>query len=618
MISNSVSPASGGGVRLYKFNNSTPNKLAHTDNSIRLRSPKGSPTKRKLTLFAHCIEILPFIHQRVHRILPKPKTSFFSLLLIVFPIAWITFKKVTPNSSSFDVYQNPTWVQQRAFTPPPFNLQLGPNDIHAFDSTLHYLIPKSIYLPKSSNPLQIIYIGRSNVGGTIVDDNDVDVLLDALQRSSYTKVTTIYLYRPSTVNNTHPNHLLYYQQLHSFNPNIPTAIIVDWSALFRDCHILNRILHYMNRQYNYIFQYPVNSLQKKQPQKPYFILLLDSSASSRSVICNDTLHQFFPLEYIRLAKRSIVNNRRWNYTNDWVETGTLIHNTITNSSSINNIVDIGVNVNNKNILFWSGFVSQSYVNLLNIAIHGVAPKRKRMMMKHKVNTHHRPVDVSHYWSSIMSESHHYYYYNRLRQTVQGTINRSRNIMKKYNNNEKDNASRYVEFVGIDTQVEFTNADSTDSNDEGDEEVEDSAIKKSSVHVAILASSMIVVVTQADEWEDHDNRLMEALASGGMVLCDAMIAPPNGLIHKTNVVFFDSAKKLELYLKYYLDPRNDDKRREIARHGVEFALGRHRSWHVLEALLFGKALTRTDKHPLTDKGPDLRKPDLRDPPTVVSL
>ena len=66
----------------------------------------------------------------------------------------------------------------------------------------------------------------------------------------------------------------------------------------------------------------------------------------------------------------------------------------------------------------------------------------------------------------------------------------------------------------------------------------------------------------------------------------MIAAPSGLVHCRNWIN-----------TFYTIPLV---------HGVEYALGRHRSWHVLEALLFGKALTRTDKYPLTDTGPKIRK------------
>jgi hypothetical protein len=44
-------------------------------------------------------------------------------------------------------------------------------------------------------------------------------------------------------------------------------------------------------------------------------------------------------------------------------------------------------------------------------------------------------------------------------------------------------------------------------------------------------SKIVVVAQADEWEDHDDRLMEAMTSGAMVLFDSLIAPPTVLKRK---------------------------------------------------------------------------------------
>lgn len=107
----------------------------------------------------------------------------------------------------------------------------------------------------------------------------------------------------------------------------------------------------------------------------------------------------------------------------------------------------------------------------------------------------------------------------------------------------------------------------------------------------LLSSKIVVVAQRDEWEDH-YRLMESLASGALVMTDPMLAAPAGLKNKTNVIVYDSPENLKQLIKYYL--KNDEKRRAIAKKGYQLALGRHRSWHRLEEILFGKPLTHVDK------------------------
>ena len=440
----------------------------------------------------------------------------------------------------------------------------------------------------------------------------------------------------------------------------PTVFIVDWSALDRDCHLLKRILSYII----------VESELPTSSSKHTFLLLLDASASSQTKMCyynhdGDSnseviLPQLLSNTRMRLVKRSIITQRRFNYTQQWIESGSFIPNPITATPitpyDTNHDSDAPSHVYQNHILHWSGYVTQSYVQLLDRVVNDFTKRssrryktknrrrqRRRTTTETYYNRHDRPIDVTHYWKSTNGggnhEHPHYYYYNRLRQTVQRQINQTRMAMTQSSPDHSQTqdvtteSSRWVEYVGIDTKVEFVpegdssadgtehrNGDDSISNDNKEEkEVDTTAVVQSSVHVAVLASSKIVVVTQSDEYEDHDTRLFEALASGAMVLCDTMMAPPLGLVHKTNIVFFHSTSKLDQYLQYYLDPRNELQRQEIARHGLEYALGRHRSWHGLEAVLFGKALTRTDPHPLMDDGPKLRPSTTQQTlPIVVTL
>ena len=104
-----------------------------------------------------------------------------------------------------------------------------------------------------------------------------------------------------------------------------------------------------------------------------------------------------------------------------------------------------------------------------------------------------------------------------------------------------------------------------------------------------------MVTQRDEWEDH-YRLMEALSCGAMVVSDVMLAPPFGLMDRENVVYFRNLTHLKDVVTYYLN--HDQERIEIARKGWELAMGRHRSWHRLEELLFG--CPQTSVHNTTNR------------------
>ena len=111
------------------------------------------------------------------------------------------------------------------------------------------------------------------------------------------------------------------------------------------------------------------------------------------------------------------------------------------------------------------------------------------------------------------------------------------------------------------------------------------------YLEALVSSKIVVVSQRDEWEDAYS-LMESLASGALVAVDRMLAPPEGMINNTNCIFYDGMSSLRRLIRYYLN--HDTERKAIAQKGWELVMGRHRSWHRIETILFGKPLTLVDQ------------------------
>jgi hypothetical protein len=110
------------------------------------------------------------------------------------------------------------------------------------------------------------------------------------------------------------------------------------------------------------------------------------------------------------------------------------------------------------------------------------------------------------------------------------------------------------------------------------------------YIRALVSAKIVVVTQKDDWEDH-YRLFESMSCGALVFHDVMVAPPKGLTSGENIVFFNGLEELERQVIYY--SKNAKERKMIARRGWELAVGRHRSWHRMEELIFGRPLTLVD-------------------------
>lgn len=113
---------------------------------------------------------------------------------------------------------------------------------------------------------------------------------------------------------------------------------------------------------------------------------------------------------------------------------------------------------------------------------------------------------------------------------------------------------------------------------------------SDAYASTLLKAKIVIVSQRDQWEDHF-RLFEALASGAMVLMDEMLSLPHSLKDGESVVFFRSLDEMQELALYYL--RYPEERIEIARKGWEISMKKHRSWHRLEEMLFGKGVTKTE-------------------------
>jgi hypothetical protein len=108
------------------------------------------------------------------------------------------------------------------------------------------------------------------------------------------------------------------------------------------------------------------------------------------------------------------------------------------------------------------------------------------------------------------------------------------------------------------------------------------------YVRAMMSAKIVIVTQKDDWEDH-YRLFEALVCGALVIADTMLSLPRGLVDGKNIIIFSDLEQLQKLVTFYL--LHEEERKAIAKRGWHIAMGRHRSWHRIEELVFGKPLTR---------------------------
>jgi len=157
--------------------------------------------------------------------------------------------------------------------------------------------------------------------------------------------------------------------------------------------------------------------------------------------------------------------------------------------------------------------------------------------------------------------------------------RQRGIHRGDSSQLRDQTSRIVSSLGQDNLTTFAGLKG-DADNKGRSNV-------SLAYVEALLDSKIVVVAQRDNWEDH-YRLFEALVSGSMVLMDRMLSLPAGLENGTSIVEFTSAQDLRSKALYYI--HHQEERIEIARRGRSVAMSRHRTWHRIEEVIFGRSLT----------------------------
>ena len=269
-------------------------------------------------------------------------------------------------------------------------------------------------------------------------------------------------------------------------------------------------------------------------QSNSFLVYLDTTASTRITTCSG-MERLFEKSHVRIAKRSIVSGRHWNATKPWVETGQIVGNSGTQHSG-------------GSVLFSPHVLRETFVGNLS-SILGSTPSTKSTVYSS------RSTDVSHFW-----RKGDYSHYGFLRYEVSNIVTAR--------------TSRTLNRI------------------RGDEDgIEKGFVQRE--YIEFLLKSKIVVVAQNDEWEDH-YRLFESMASGALVFTDVILALPHGLRNRTNIVVYDSRSSLRRQLAYYLDPQNKEERLTIARRGWKYVMGKHRSWHRLECLLFGMARTLANK------------------------
>jgi len=287
-----------------------------------------------------------------------------------------------------------------------------------------------------------------------------------------------------------------------------------------------------------------------------YLLYADFSTSYQTVVCNaHSSKALLPWEQMCVARRSIVQGRYWNQTQQWIEPGQLLPQVVPVVPAV---------VVEHPVLHMPYFLREAFVEqLINVTMWGAAAgSAAAMWLVEEVVQGPRKTDLSHFW-----RKGDYSHYSFLRRLVGEKI-------MSYDHLVPEKHTRWVMWIM------------------GDEEhVQLHQVKEA--YVTALLSSKVVVIAQKDEWEDH-YWLMDSLASGALVLSNAMVAPPTGLINGTNIVFYDSAVLLMWLIHYYLNPEQGEEWLSIVQKGMEYVLGSQQPWHAFEWLLFGKPLTQVNK------------------------
>mmetsp|Transcript_4242 Transcript_4242/g.10073 ORF Transcript_4242/g.10073 Transcript_4242/m.10073 type:complete len:571 (-) Transcript_4242:128-1840(-) len=393
-----------------------------------------------------------------------------------------------------------------------------------------------------------------DITGSVEVDPASKLLLAGVERSEFTQLKALTFIRPN----------IQTFEMFDRDPTLPLLFLIDWGSMDRDCHRLQLVLEEIR-----------NETKASQESEEPYLLLVDSSGSTRQTGCSylfqDNDEKATPLyahtndwDRIRLAKRGIVQNRYYDRNSKTIHKGEVAPNQWKGTPTIYN----------QPVLQFPLSLRESFVMGIQNITSGmtIVPTDDRI----------RPVDVGYFWKS--GDYSHYGFYRRDIAKVVKTLHHSSLNKKK--------------GTLMENMVEIAYDDAKDM-EAGHVQVK---------HLEKLLQCKIVVVTQRDEWEDH-YRLMESLASGALVMTDAMVALPEGFVDGVNIVVYESPKQLKELIRYYLKSSNKKKRLQIATRGYQLAMGRHRCWHRLEELLFGRPLTNFLK-PDAEAPPKELPPDYR--------
>jgi hypothetical protein len=231
-----------------------------------------------------------------------------------------------------------------------------------------------------------------------------------------------------------------------------------------------------------------------------------------------------------LAKRSIVANRHWNETRQFPTSGYFIDSNIATVTA--NTADAKSNFNN--VVVVNNMHHIAYGVRTDLAQRVAHRTKFHFHVDSPWQTNRSSWDVIHLYERTWNKGKGAYYDN-LRTSINAALNFINGTqLVPTAAGDESNASSSSRNGSTRSITTFTGKVGLDRN-EGRNFV-------SNAHVDLMLSSKIHVVAQRDAWTDH-YRLMEALTSATLVLCDESIVLAKGLRTGYSLVTYNSLQDL---------------------------------------------------------------------------
>ncbi len=314
-----------------------------------------------------------------------------------------------------------------------------------------------------------------------------------------------------------------------------------WTSMPRVCESFSKLiaqLQRFRRQHGLSTKWPIH--------------MMDWSDEGSTLLRCEQVEHVMGKDYVYYHKRSMVVGRTWNATTHTIDVGQWQTFSDWSSYSAESVQHIPITVR-------SDFV-QAIEMFARDQLHLEFSSENELT---DVLVHmNRTLDVVHFWPAPNDALSRGKVDNRKRAQLRNAVSMALQELRHQTN------PRILAFAGLKGQAK----------DQGREQVQTKYLQE-------MLKYKIVVVAQKDGWEDH-YRLFEALVSGALVLSDFMLSLPAGL--QDGLVFYQNMDELKELIIHYL--QNTRERREIAKRGRRVALSLHRSWHWMERVVIGKAMS----------------------------